>query len=105
EGLVTANSNRMRYLLVFLSGSLSRIEQGRFINSPDQVGTRWNDPLAGELVQVRDLQQHEFNLFVKDDWKITDDLTLNLGLRWDYYGVPYDKNGMAMTIVGGGDSL
>ena len=105
SGLVTNNSNRMRDLLLFLNGSLARIEQGRFINSPTQVGGAWNDPIAGELVQVRDLQQHEFNFFFKDDWKVSDNLTLNLGLRWDYYGVPYDKNGMSMTIVGGGDSL
>jgi hypothetical protein len=104
-GLVTANSDRMRDLLLFLSGSLGSIQQGRFINRPDQVGKSWNDPLKGELRQVRDLQQHEFNLFLKDDWKLTNTLTLNLGLRWDYYGVPYDKNGMALTIKGGGASL
>jgi hypothetical protein len=104
-GLVTNNSNRMRDLLLFLNGSLGSIEQGRFINSPTQVGTAWNDPIAGDLVQIRDLQQHEFNFFFKDDWKLTKNLTLNLGMRWDYYGVPYDKNGLTMTIVGGGDSL
>jgi hypothetical protein len=103
--LVTANSNRMRDLLLFLNGSMGSIEQGRFINSPSQVGTAWNDPLAGELVQVRDLQQHEVNFFFKDDWKVTNNLTLNLGMRWDYYGVPYDKNGMALSIVGGGANL
>jgi hypothetical protein len=104
-GLVTANSDRMRELLLFLSGSLGSIEEGRFINSPEQVGKSWNDPLKGEFTQVRDLQQHEFNFFVKDDWKLSNRLTLNLGLRWDYYGVPYDKNGMAMTIAGGSANL
>jgi outer membrane receptor protein involved in Fe transport len=77
----------------------------RFINSPNQVGKSWNDPLKGELRQVRDLQQNEINLFVKDDWKVTNRLTFNLGLRWDYYGVPYDKNGMALSIKGGGANL
>jgi hypothetical protein len=104
-GLVIANSDRMKDLLLFLSGSLGSIQQGRFINSPTQVGKSWNDPLKGELRQIRDLQQHEFNFFFKDDWKVTNRLTLNLGMRWDYYGVPYDKNGMAMTIVGGGANL
>jgi hypothetical protein len=104
-GLVTDNSDRMRDLMIFLSGSLSRIEMGRFINSPDQVGTSWNNALDGELIQVRDLQQHEFNFFVKDDWKVTDNVTLNLGMRWDYYGVPYDKNGMTMTVVDGSAAM
>ena len=105
SGLTTTNSDRMNDLLTFLSGSLDRVEQGRFINSPDQVGTSWNDAIAGEIIKERDLQQREFNVFVKDDWKVTDNLTLNLGLRWDYYGVPYDKNGLSLTIAGGGDAL
>ena len=104
-GLTTTNSDRMNDLLIFQSGSLDSIEQGRFINRPDQVGTSWNDAIGGEIVKERDLQQREFNLFVKDDWKVTDNLTLNLGLRWDYYGVPYDKNGLSLTIRGGGDAL
>ncbi len=104
-GLVTGNSDRMKDLLLFLSGSLGSIQQGRFINSPSQVGKSWNDPLKGELHQIRDLQQHEINFFVKDDWKFTNRLTFNLGLRWDYYGVPWDKNGMALTIKGGGANL
>jgi hypothetical protein len=104
-GLVTANSDRMKDLLLFLSGSIGNVSQGRFINNPNQVGKSWNDAIKGELRQIRDLQQHEFNFFMKDDWKVTHSLTLNLGVRWDYYGVPYDKNGMAMTIVGGGANL
>lgn len=32
--------------------------------------------------------------FVADDWKIGQHLTLNLGLRWDWYGWPIERNGL-----------
>src|SRR5439155_138609 len=33
------------------------------------------------------------------------DLTLNLGLRWEYYGVPWVSNGLTAAPVGGGNAL
>jgi len=88
-------------LLTFLSGSLSGIAQGRFIN---QLKPAWND-YPNEFAKVRDIAQNEMGFFFKDDWKTTRDLTLNLGLRWDYYGVPYERNGLTTALQGGGTAL
>jgi hypothetical protein len=88
-------------LVTFLSGSLTSLRQGRFIN---QAKPQWND-YPNELAKVRDIAQNEFSFFFKDDWKATRDLTLNLGVRNDYYGVPYERNGLTTALKGGGNAL
>jgi hypothetical protein len=45
--------------------------------------------VAGNLNQYRFLY---FAPFVQDDWKATNRLTVNLGLRWDYRAVPTEKD-------------
>jgi hypothetical protein len=89
----------MENLLTFLSGSLCGIAQYRFINKASQAGIAWNDPTT-DPYKVRDFHQNEIGSFFKDDWKVTNKVTLNLGLRWDYYGPPYEKNGLAATLAG-----
>ncbi|MDM7997409.1 MAG: carboxypeptidase-like regulatory domain-containing protein [Acidobacteriota bacterium] len=98
----SGNKRAMRDLLIFLSGSLSQIKQARYVNTID--ATSWNDPIQ-EPHMVRDTIMREFSLFVKDDWKIRPDLTLNLGVRWDYYGVPYLGGGMTVGLEGGGGAI
>src|SRR5206468_290625 len=54
---------------------------------------------------LRDIHSNEFSAFVKDDWKVRPSLTLNLGLRYDYYGSPYISTGFTSTLIGQGNGL
>jgi hypothetical protein len=96
-----ANQRTAEQLLNFLSGSVSGATQGRFIN---KLNGAWNN-YPNDILKIRDLAQNEFGFFFKDDYKITRDLTLNLGTRWDYFGVPWERSGLTTALQGGGYSL
>jgi hypothetical protein len=42
-----------------------------------------------------------FGVYFQDDWKLTPKLTLNLGLRWDYFGQVGDTKGAQANFVPG----
>ncbi len=44
--------------------------------------------------RVRNHVNREFSFFAQDDWKITRNLTLNLGLRYELFNVPFEKDGL-----------
>ena len=58
---------------------------------PDYAST----PEGYPLTQPR---QSMAGFYFLDDWKISPTLTANIGVRYDYFGVPYDAGGFWRTI-------
>jgi hypothetical protein len=48
---------------------------------------------------------HEWQSYVQDDIRVNSSLTVNVGMRWEYYGVPYEAHGRMTDLVGGSQSL
>jgi hypothetical protein len=46
----------------------------------------------------RVFQQTDIALFAQDQWRFRPNLTLNLGVRWEFEGVPTIPNGLAIQI-------
>jgi hypothetical protein len=53
---------------------------------------------AAGTPRVRNFVFHEYGFFVQDDWRVNRNLTLNLGLRWDFSGVPSETGGQSGTL-------
>jgi hypothetical protein len=43
--------------------------------------------------------QNNDGLYFQDNWRVSSQLSLNYGLRWDYYGVFHEKNNLLSNIT------
>jgi len=74
--------------LATVNGNPSSPDYGQFTDTPRHF--RWNRWAA----------------FVQDDWKLTQRLTVNLGLRWDVFATPSETNGeLSNMILGPGSTF
>ncbi len=60
------------------------------------------NPVTGGLPNSqRYFRDGAYALFVQDDWKLRPNLTVNLGLRWEYFPPISEKNGLLSNYIFG----
>jgi hypothetical protein len=101
--LVTNNQTVANQLLYFLNGSVNEARQIYYLKDSSTPLT-WQDYNSNPR-KILNVVQNEFAGFVKDDWKIRPNLTLNLGLRYEYYAVPYEGAGLGTAPIDGSAAL
>jgi hypothetical protein len=46
----------------------------------------------------RTFRYRDFSVFLQDDWRLTPHLTVNLGLRYEFFGAPSETNGIQGAV-------
>ena len=96
------NAANMAYLL---AGSVNSATMLYWVGSQaDTKNGTWQDYVTADK---RNRQQvaNEWDAFFKDDWKVKPSLTLNLGVRYEFYGAPYLKGGYTASVIDQGAGL
>ncbi len=96
---IGTNVGAAQSLLTDLAGDFASITQA--LNSP---GGKQLTFIPGES-RYNNEHTHEYSFFFKDDYKVRPNLTLNLGVRYEFYGVPRDYGGKEVGLVGGSAAL
>lgn len=55
---------------------------------------------TSNIALVDDLHNY-YAAYFNDDWKLTKKLTLNLGLRWEHFGLPLENHGRQANFIPG----
>ena len=96
---IGANSTLANNLLTTLAGSVGSLTQ--MFYSPGGSNPQYLP--FGQEQHTWDTK--EWGTYFQDDIKVGRSLTINLGVRWEYYGVPYEAHGRMTTLVGGSQSI
>jgi Carboxypeptidase regulatory-like domain/TonB-dependent Receptor Plug Domain len=92
------NLSTAQALLANLAGSVASISQEYWVNSP--TATNWIN-YTSDFLFPRTNIANTASGYAKDTWKLRQDLTVNIGLRYDWFGVPYMQQGLAGRPLGG----
>jgi hypothetical protein len=77
----------------FIIGGVNYPGTGRFTGyEVSEVLAGFTDYTIGQFLGLYQTRSWETGYFAQDDWRVTNRLTLNLGVRYDLYTWPYEVN-------------
>jgi Carboxypeptidase regulatory-like domain/TonB dependent receptor-like, beta-barrel len=100
-GLTANAATTARNLLTDLTASIGTINQSFGIKSATDTTLKGSPEIPAKYFRQ---VQREISVYFKDEWKFRPDLTLNLGVHWEYYGQPFEKTGLDARVIGDNES-
>ena len=68
-------------------------------DAPTLEGGDFNPVTGVPQSSIKHIRSNIYAFFVQDDYKLKPNLTLNLGLRWEYFGPLHEKDGLTSTAL------
>jgi hypothetical protein len=84
------------------------VPQYRFFNiwdflndAPHEENGGFNPVTGTPSTERQDMRENILGFFIQDDFKVRPNLTVNIGLRWSYFGPLYSKESNMFTAIPG----
>ncbi len=90
------NTGRAAFLLTPIASTVAG-------GVPFDVGGSTN--VYASNISLTDNGKNYYGTYFNDDWKLTPKLTVNLGLRWDFFGLVYEHHSAQANFVPSGAPL
>jgi hypothetical protein len=92
------NTGRAQFLLTPIAA-----QKGGTINYVGGPSTgSGNNSVFVSNISLTDNGKNYYGSYVQDDWKVSPKLTVNLGLRWDFFGLVYEHHANQANFVPSG---
>ncbi|HWF10291.1 MAG TPA: carboxypeptidase regulatory-like domain-containing protein [Bryobacteraceae bacterium] len=101
-GIGPTNQTTAQNLLANLVGEVASVSETYWINSATQQN--WTD-YTSDILFYRTNVANAWSAYGKDNWKVSPNITVNAGLRFDFFGAPYMQQGLAGRPQGGQSGL